>query len=291
MFLNTFGNSVSSYDEAGKTTFKWGHAALFGGLMLAVWLIEVLFETSFSKFGLRPRSSIGLWRVFVFPFLHGDWKHLLSNLLPFSVLSVLVFNMFPKHGWKIFLLTFALSGFWTWCFARPGTVVGASGWVYALLGFLLWTGFSKTSHKAMAVAGGLAFLYGGFVVGLVPIDPRISWEGHLMGLMAGFTAAVYWRHELGQATEADLPLKPIYDKEPPYPYWMYDMPHVLNQFGEVIPPENLEWIDGKPRLKNPETTPESEVDIEPKSSTSNSSFSAPSKFVYTYVSGSNTQNS
>jgi len=283
MFLNIPNQSISNQQVLIKPSFKWGYAALFGGLMLAVWLLEVLFETSFSKYGLRPRNSLGLWRVIVFPFLHGDWKHLLSNLLPFSILSVLVSNMFPRHNWKIFLLTFALSGFWTWCFARPGTVVGASGWVYALLGFLLWTGFSKTSHKAMAVAGGLAFLYGGFAVGLVPIDPRISWEGHLMGLMAGFTAAVYWRHELGQPEETEAQPTPIVEKEPPYPYWLYDRPHVMDQWGSIIPPEKLEWVDGKPRSK--EVEPETPVmPSEPTSASPVShTFQTPVKVLYVVV--------
>lgn len=279
-------NPSGSQNNILKQKFLWGHAVLFGGLMVLVWLVEVLFDTSFSRYGLKPRNPAEIWRVVVFPFLHSDLNHIVTNLVPFSILSLLVFNMFPRHSWKVYLLTFGLSGFWTWCFARPGTVVGASGWVYALLGFLLWAGFTRTSHRAMAVAGGLAFLYGGFVTGLVPIVPNISWEGHLMGLLSGFTAAIYWGKELGKYhVEAPKPSKPW--QEPPYPYWLYDQPHVLDEHGQVISPELLEWVNGKPRLKSQseETLPQhpsDQLDSQPQVS---HTMRQPIKVTYVIVPG------
>lgn len=227
--------------------------------MFLIKLAEWIGDTSFAHLGLHPRDTMGLLRIFSFPFLHSDWGHLFSNLLPLVFFITLIHNLFPRLSWKVLVFTFVLSGFWTWCFARPGTVIGASGWVYALLGFLLWAGFGRFSRQTMAVAGGLAFLFGGMVYGLVPVKPHISWEGHLMGLFAGFLAAVYWRNDLKTNNISDdstSPL-PVADEEPSYEYWLYPFPHVIDQERRLIHPEDLTWVDGRPYRK-PTPVPDEE---------------------------------
>ena len=234
---------------------------LFSGIMILVKLVEMIGDFSLAGYGLKPRQSYGLFKIISFPFLHADWSHLFSNILPLIFFITLIYNLYPKLFWKVLLFTYGLSGFWTWCFARPGTVIGASGWVYALLGFLLWAGFGRVSRRMMVIAGGLAFLYGGMVYGLVPIRPNISWEGHLMGLIAGFLAAFYWRNELkespGFADESiSQPITP--DKDPSYPYWLYPIPHVLDHNRQLVHPDELIWVNGQPQLKPKEEIPDSD---------------------------------
>ena len=230
--------------------------ATLAAFMVLIKFIETATHFSFSSLGLRPRVPERLLSVGVFPFLHADWFHLFSNLLPFMFLSTLVVNLFPKISWKIMLFTFGLSGFWTWCFARPGIVIGASGWVYALLGFLLVAGFAKASRQTMVIAGGLAFLYGGMVYGLVPSKPNISWEGHLMGLLAGISGAIYWRNDLKE-NERIQNFEPFGrtqepEKEPPYPYWMYNSPHFLDAQRNILHPDQIVWENGRPQIKTEE---------------------------------------
>lgn len=222
------------------------------GVMLLIRLAETVASADWGTYGLRPRNPAGLFGILSFPFLHADWLHLFSNLVPFVLLSTLIFNLFPRLAPKVYLFTFVLSGFWTWCFARPGVVIGASGWVYALLGFLLVAGFARVSHRTMIIAGGLAFLYGGMVEGLVPARPHISWEGHLMGLIAGALAAWYWRKDLKKMHLAEwdsLKPKPLPDVEPPYPYWLHNGPHVIDAQRNVIHPDDLIWENGRPYLR------------------------------------------
>jgi membrane associated rhomboid family serine protease len=236
---------------------------VLGGLMFSIKLIEQITDSSLSPWGLKPRIPMRLAGIISYPFLHADWFHLFSNLVPFSILTVLIYNLFPRFFGKIMVFTFFLSGFWTWCFARPGTIIGASGWVYALLGFLLAAGFSKVNRQTMVIAGGLAFLYGGMVYGLVPSQPRISWEAHLMGLLAGISGAFYWHKDLAaEKTILDVPKinKVKNDTEPPYPYWLYNSAHVLDASGQVIHPDDLIWENGKPFLKPKEETKEQEAE-------------------------------
>ena len=45
----------------------------------------------------------------------------------------------------------------------------------------------------------VVFLYGSLVWGILPIDPQISWESHLLGSLAGIITAFYYRKEGPQA--------------------------------------------------------------------------------------------
>lgn len=219
-------------------------------IMILVKLAEVVSQESWALWGLKPRVMLRLPAIISFPFLHADWLHLFSNLLPFFLFSILIYNLYRSHFWKIWVFTFGLSGYFTWCFARPGIVIGASAWVYALFGFLMLTSFLKVNRQALIIGGGIAFLYGSMVYGLVPVKPDISWEGHLMGLLSGLLAAVYWKNEL-KGPERDALKKPFAEgiQNPTYPYWLYDGPPVLNQNKELIHPDDLIWENGVPRLK------------------------------------------
>jgi len=253
--MGGFPKQSASVNKPSQKRFLYSltPALLAAGLMIIVKMAEWLLQRSFSFLGLEPRELKGLPGILFFPFLHADGIHLMSNLLPFVFLSVLIYNIVPKIFWKVYGFTFLLSGFWTWCFARPGLVIGASGWVYALLGFLLVAGFSKLGRKTMVIAGGLAFLYGGMVYGLAPTQTHISWEGHLMGLLAGSLAAYYWRKEIRDAEERENPVrKNLPETEAPYPYWQFPFPHFVDSNRNVIHPEMLVWENGKPRLKTGE---------------------------------------
>jgi membrane associated rhomboid family serine protease len=237
--------------EGRHFLYSMAPALLAGFLMLFLLFVEWLGNLSLASLGLRPREFRGLPGILVFPFLHAGMLHLASNIFPFILLSTLIYNTLKPIFWKVWGFTFLLSGLWTWCFARPGIVIGASAWVYALLGFLLVAGFMRLGRKMMVIAGGLAFLYGGMVYGLLPIKTGISWEGHLMGLLSGCLAAWYWRKEIHTHQEKPA-LETKVDVEAPYAYWMQNAPHFIDAHRRVIHPEDLIWENGKPRLRTEE---------------------------------------
>ena len=68
-------------------------------------------------------------------------------------------------------------------------VVGASGVIFGWLGLLLMRGIVERSWWNIAVALLVGLLYGWQLLGVLPTDERVSWQGHLFGLLGGMRRA------------------------------------------------------------------------------------------------------
>ena len=71
--------------------------------------------------------------------------------------------------------------------------MGASGLIYGLIAFLIVAGFREGRMLALAVALLVAFLYGTTLLqGVLPfaVGENVSWDGHLMGAIAGAIVAL-----------------------------------------------------------------------------------------------------
>ena len=100
-----------------------------------------------------------------------------------------------------------LTGLITWLIGRPAMHIGASGVVYMLTSFLFFKGAFSRHYRLMALALVVVFLYGGLLWYLFPIDPKISWEGHVSGFGVGMLLALLLRPK--------KPSEPIYAWESP----------------------------------------------------------------------------
>jgi len=168
--------------------------------ILAIWLvkvIEVIFDISLSPYGLHPLQWEGLPGIFTMPLIHSGWNHLFANTIPLFILSTFLFYSYREVAWKVLILIYLLSGSWVWFLGQSGSVhIGASGIVYGLAAFLFTSGILRRDTPLMAITLIVAFLYGGLIWGVFPQffpKEKISWEGHLMGLLAGMILAIYFR--------------------------------------------------------------------------------------------------
>lgn len=172
-------------------------AALYPSLFLiALWLIkfiEVSTKQNFVYYGLYPRQPEGLIGIITGVFIHADWKHLFNNSIPILVLGWSLFYFYREVSWKIVLGVIIMGGIWTWISAREAHHIGASGLLYGMFGFLLFSGFIRRNKQLISISMLVAFLYGSLVWGLLPIDYRMSWESHFWGFLAGFILAIYYR--------------------------------------------------------------------------------------------------
>jgi membrane associated rhomboid family serine protease len=144
--------------------------------------------------GIHARHVDGLDGVVFAPLLHLNFQHVLANSIPLILLGTFVL----AGGLRRFLAATALialaSGLGVWFLSAPDSnTIGASGVVFGYLGFLLARGIVERSWWALAVGALIGLLYGWQIIGVLPTDERISWQGHLFGFIGGVLAAVILR--------------------------------------------------------------------------------------------------
>ena len=182
-----------SSGRAGIPEWLTGRLGLVAGALGIMWVVEILSVgiDSIDNNGILPRMLDGLDGILWSPFLHSGFPHLISNAIPFAILSGLVLVRGAKRWLSASAIIIGLGGLLVWAFAIGSNEnhIGASGWVFGLFGFLVLSAFFE--RKPVSIGLGLItlFLYGGTILfGVIPRD-GISWEGHLFGFIAGVVAA------------------------------------------------------------------------------------------------------
>ena len=194
-------------------------------IMWLVKIIEVLFHLDFSFLGVKPVSLEGIPGIILFHFIHGDWQHLFANTIPILVLGSALYYFYRPIANRILLILIFSVGLLTWCGARGGIHIGASGLVYGLTFFLMLSGFIRRDKKLIIISLVVVFLYGSLVWGLYPkyaIENNISWEGHLSGFVMGIVLAIFYKNEGPQRdtdTDFDSDFDDDIDPETQKPYW------------------------------------------------------------------------
>jgi membrane associated rhomboid family serine protease len=166
--------------------------------LVAIWSVFVLNEVldlGWRKHGVHPRSVQGLTGILTYPFLHGDWGHLWNNTMSFFTLNGFLFYFYRSIALRVWLWLFFLSGLMLWGLAVDGNHIGASGIIYGLAAFLFTSGVIRNNRLLLRVSLAVAFLYGGIVWWMLPIDDHVSWEGHLSGAVTGTLLALAFRRQ------------------------------------------------------------------------------------------------
>ena len=160
-----------------------------------VKLIENLYELDFSTFGILPLHAEGLPGIILSPFIHGSYEHLVSNSVPFLILTFALLYFYRNLAYRIFFLIYILSGICVWLGGRESWHIGASGIVYGLASFLFFSGVFRRDANLLTIGIIVVFLYGSMFWGVFPLKPEISWESHLWGAASGLALAFFYRHQ------------------------------------------------------------------------------------------------
>ncbi len=162
------------------------------GLVVVMWVLEIIdlfLGGRLNQFGIQPLDPAGLPGILFAPLLHSGFGHLLSNTLPFLVMGAMI-AWLTRKWWLITAGIWLVGGVGTWLIGGMGTNhIGASVIVYGYAAFLVTYGILSRRFTAIAAAVVVVLLYGGIVWGFLPINPRVSWQGHLAGAAAGVVVA------------------------------------------------------------------------------------------------------
>nr|WP_136250533.1 rhomboid family intramembrane serine protease [Ningiella ruwaisensis] len=168
---------------------------LLGGLLLAIEIVNFLSGRQLTNLGIVPRHLDYIWHIFTAPFVHADFSHFLSNLLPICLFALLILQFGVKQFYLLTAGVLILTGVAVWLFARPAIHVGASGLVYGYLGYLVLAGWLSRKFSLIFISLAVTLLYGSMIFGALPVRGFISWESHLFGFISGLFMA-YWMRRI-----------------------------------------------------------------------------------------------
>jgi len=190
-------NQEPTDKETEKKIFRYSllFSIIIVGIFWLVKLIENLYNLDLTEYGILPLQIEGLRGIIFSPFIHSNYDHLLSNSVPFLILSFALFYFYRNLSYRILFLIYILSGICVWLGGRDSYHIGASGIVYGLAAFLFSSGVFRKDANLLTIGIIVVFLYGSMFWGIFPLKPGISWESHLWGSASGFLLALYYRHQ------------------------------------------------------------------------------------------------
>lgn len=162
-----------------------------GAFITIIWIVFALdIFLPLESYGLVPRTLHGLIGIVAMPFLHGDFAHLLGNTIPLAVTMLLLAGSRANSGGIVVIIAL-LCGGGLWLFGRPALHIGASGVVFGLIAFHVFAGIFEKRLQSLILTVVVGLLYASTLLqGIVPFQRGVSWEGHLIGAIAGAFVAL-----------------------------------------------------------------------------------------------------
>lgn len=164
----------------------------------SIYLIDTILGHRLLYLGIIPRHLLGLPGIVFAPLLHANFNHLFFNSIPLLVLSNFILINGLNYFLSVTLSITLISGILTWCFAKPGIHVGASGLITGYWGLLVSSIYQQTTLVTIILGFISLYYFAGIFFGIFPSKKGVSWEGHLFGLVAGiatsYLASNYFYH-------------------------------------------------------------------------------------------------
>ncbi|MCB9257357.1 MAG: rhomboid family intramembrane serine protease [Chitinophagales bacterium] len=192
--MANISSNINKRKDERSFYFKLKLSIFIVALWFLVEILDRLFNLNLEVFGLKPKSTMGVLGIFSFPFLHGDWQHLISNSSSALVLFTALFVFHEAKSLKILLLLYLSSGALLWLIGDYGSNhIGASGLIYAVAFFLFVASVIQKDRNSMALSFFIIMLYGSMIWGIMPyfVQENVSWQGHLSGAIVGSVLALY----------------------------------------------------------------------------------------------------
>ena len=169
--------------------------AAFIAILWVIKIVETMTGISFSWLGIIPRDPSHLSMILTASLVHGSFEHLKYNTPPLFILGFAVIYFDPTASKKAIPIMYVLTGLILWVIGRESVHLGSSLVIYGLASFLFFSGIVRRDIRSVGLSLLLVFFYcGTLVMGLIPLENGVSWEGHLSGGIAGLITAILFRH-------------------------------------------------------------------------------------------------
>lgn len=166
--------------------------------------VDISTGSTFHLNGIQPRSTDGLFGIFMAPFLHLSLSQLLINSVPFLLLGGFV--LMRRRGVEVFALLAGLvvlgGGLLVWAFGRDMNHIGSSCLVFGFFGYLLLFGALVRDWRNVIIAVVVFLVYGTTLLSMfsdaaavsndstAPATHKVSWDYMLAGLACGLLVSV-----------------------------------------------------------------------------------------------------
>ncbi|MEM9280989.1 MAG: rhomboid family intramembrane serine protease [Verrucomicrobiota bacterium] len=173
---------------------------ILSATLIVLWTIEVadqvLLNEGLDRFGIRPWDFSRWPGIFLHPFLHGSYEHLLGNSIGIVLLGGAILLRGDREFVLVTLSSTIIGGLGVMVIGGIGTVhIGASGVVFGYFGYLCTIAFFEKSLSAMVHSVATIFVHWSMIFGVFPGEPGISWQCHLFGMLGGVIAAKNMKYE------------------------------------------------------------------------------------------------
>ncbi|MFB4305346.1 rhomboid family intramembrane serine protease [Actinomadura sp. GTD37] len=168
---------------------------LVGSVTAVMWVLEALDYTTngwLDRFGIQPRDVDDLPDIFTAPFMHAGFGHLMANTLPFLILGFIAAARGIGKFLVASLIIIVVGGLGVW-FLSSANTLGSSILIFGFFGYLVGRGIFERRLLDIGIAVAVVAVYGTMILGVIPGDPGISWQGHLFGLLGGVLASWFLR--------------------------------------------------------------------------------------------------
>jgi membrane associated rhomboid family serine protease len=169
---------------------------LSAGFVALLWLVHLMnwgLDLDPRPLGLEPREWPGLVGIVTAPLVHSDFAHLVANSVPLAAVGAVMLFLYPHSTLRVLPAVYLGTGAVVWLFGRDSVHLGASGLVYGLVSYVFFAGLLRRDRRAIAASLLVAFTYGTLAWGVLPLDPRVSWETHLAAGVIGLLMALVQR--------------------------------------------------------------------------------------------------
>ena len=173
-------------------------AGLMLGWVALLWLLEVVdvaTGNALDTYGIEPRRPAELLDIVPAAFIHFGFDHVAANSVPLLVFGFLAALSGIRRFLAVAALIIVVDGLGVWLVSPAHTITaGASGLIFGLFGYLVVRGFVDRRPLDIVVGLLIGATWGSSILlGIIPTDASVSWQGHLFGLIAGVAAAFVFR--------------------------------------------------------------------------------------------------